>query len=114
MGNYRLFPYVALSPSQVAVWAIYSAASGNPVIGASLFAVGSLIASFSYSVGMLLLGESIIKGIGAALMMPATSSLLVSTYWGKDRAIALGLWGGMAAAGSAIGSVLGGLLHGSV
>jgi predicted MFS family arabinose efflux permease len=43
-------------------------------------------------------------------MLPATGSLLVSTYQGRDRALALGVWGGMAAAGTAIGPVLGGYL----
>ncbi len=80
------------------------------VAGAVIFAGGSLLASLSRSVGMLILGESIIEGIGAALMMPATSSLLVATYRGRDRALALGVWGGMAAAGSAIGPIVGGYL----
>jgi EmrB/QacA subfamily drug resistance transporter len=80
------------------------------VTGAVIFAAGSLLASLSTSVGMLVAGEAIIEGIGAALMMPATSSLLVSTYRGKDRALALGVWGGMAAAGSAIGPIVGGYL----
>ncbi len=80
------------------------------VIGAVVFALGSFIASISHGVGMLIIGESIIEGVGAAMMMPATASLLVSTYRGRDRAIALGVWGGMAAAGSAIGPVLGGYL----
>ncbi len=80
------------------------------VAGAVIFAAGSLLASLSKSVGMLILGESIIEGIGAALMMPATSSLLVATYRGRDRALALGVWGGMAAAGSAIGPIVGGYL----
>ncbi|MEO8863259.1 MAG: MFS transporter [Candidatus Saccharimonadales bacterium] len=80
------------------------------LVGAVIFAIGSFVASISNSVGMLIIGESIIEGIGAALMMPATASLLVSTYRGRDRAIALGVWGGMAAAGSAIGPVLGGYL----
>lgn len=80
------------------------------MLGAFIFAVGSFIASISPNVGMLILGESIIEGIGAALMMPATASLLVSTYKGHDRALALGVWGGMAAAGSAIGPVIGGWL----
>ncbi|HVW31716.1 MAG TPA: MFS transporter [Acidimicrobiia bacterium] len=80
------------------------------VAGAVIFAAGSLLASLSKSVGMLIAGESIIEGVGAALMMPATSSLLVSTYRGKDRALALGVWGGMAAAGSAIGPIVGGYL----
>src|SRR5207245_4929519 len=72
--------------------------------------IGSFIASISNSVPVLLIGESIIEGIGAALMMPATASLLVSKYRGHDRAIAFGIWGGVAAAASAIGPILGGFL----
>ncbi len=78
--------------------------------GAIIFAVGSLIASISRSVPELLIGESIIEGVGAAVMMPATASLLVSKYRGHDRAIAFGIWGGVAAAASAIGPILGGFL----
>jgi EmrB/QacA subfamily drug resistance transporter len=80
------------------------------MLGAVIFALGSFLASISHHVGTLIIGESIVEGIGAALMMPATASLLVSTYRGRDRALALGIWGGMAAAGSAIGPVLGGYL----
>jgi len=80
------------------------------ILGAVIFAAGSLIASLSHTVGHLLIGESIIEGIGAALMMPATASLLVSTYQGRDRAVALGAWGGIAAIGAAIGPLLGGYL----
>jgi EmrB/QacA subfamily drug resistance transporter len=78
--------------------------------GAIIFAIGSFIASISRSVPVLLMGESIIEGIGAALMMPATASLLVSKYRGHDRAVAFGIWGGVAAAASAIGPILGGFL----
>ncbi len=80
------------------------------MVGAVIFATGSFIASVSHGVGMLIIGESIIEGVGAALMMPATASLLVTNYRGRDRALALGVWGGMAAAGSAIGPVVGGYL----
>jgi len=80
------------------------------ILGAIIFAVGSFIASISQNVGTMIIGESIIEGIGAALMMPATASLLVSTYRGRDRAIAMGVWGGIAAASSAIGPILGGYL----
>jgi EmrB/QacA subfamily drug resistance transporter len=78
--------------------------------GAVIFVVGALIASVSRSFGVLLLGESIIEGIGAALMMPSTAALLVAKYRGHDRAIAFGIWGGVAAAASAIGPILGGFL----
>jgi EmrB/QacA subfamily drug resistance transporter len=80
------------------------------IIGAALFATGSFIASISTNVATMIVGESIIEGIGAALMMPATASLLVSKYKGRDRGIAFGIWGGVAAASSAIGPLLGGYL----
>ena len=80
------------------------------LVGAVLFAIGSFMASISQNFASLLIGESLIEGVGAALMMPATSSLLVATYRGKDRAVAFGVWGGIAAASSAIGPILGGWL----
>jgi MFS family permease len=80
------------------------------MFGAVLFGVGSFIASISTSVPMLIVGESIVEGIGAALMMPATASLLVSKFRGRDRAIAFGVWGGVAGASTAIGPLLGGWL----
>lgn len=78
------------------------------VIGAALFAVGSFVASISTNVSTMIIGESIIEGIGAAMMMPATASLLVSKYKGRDRGIAFGIWGGVAAASTAIGPLVGG------
>ncbi|HET9677694.1 MAG TPA: MFS transporter, partial [Solirubrobacterales bacterium] len=80
------------------------------MLGAVLFAAGSFIASISRSVPTLIVGESIVEGIGAALMMPATASLLVAKYRGHDRALAFGIWGGVAAAASAVGPILGGFL----
>lgn len=80
------------------------------ILGAFLFAVGSFVASISTNVATMIIGESIIEGIGAALMMPATASLLVSKYKGRDRGIAFGIWGGVAAASTAIGPLLGGFL----
>ncbi|PYQ63805.1 MAG: hypothetical protein DMF53_09255 [Acidobacteria bacterium] len=79
-------------------------------LGAFLFAVGSFLASISQSIPMLMLGEAIIEGIGAAMMMPATASLLVAKYRGHDRALAFGVWGGIAAAAAAVGPILGGYL----
>ncbi len=80
------------------------------ILGAVLFAIGAFIASASSTVAEMIIGESIIEGFGAALMLPATASLLVSNYHGRDRAIAFGIWGGIAAASTAIGPVLGGWL----
>lgn len=80
------------------------------VLGAIIFATGSFITSISGNIGMMIFGESVIEGVGAALMMPATASLLVANYKGRDRAIAFGIWGGIAAASSAIGPIVGGFL----
>lgn len=80
------------------------------ILGAILFAIGSFIASISQNVGTMIIGESIIEGVGAALMMPATASLLISKYKGRDRGIAFGIWGGVAGAATAIGPLLGGFL----
>ncbi|HUD07637.1 MAG TPA: MFS transporter [Candidatus Saccharimonadales bacterium] len=79
-------------------------------IGAVIFAIGSLIASQAHSAPMLLLSVSLVEGFGAAMMMPSTTSLLVSTYHGKDRAIGFGVWGAIAGAAATIGPIVGGYL----
>jgi len=80
------------------------------ILGAFLFAVGSFIASIAPNVTWLIIGEALIEGIGAALMLPATSSLLIENFEGRDRAIAFGVWGGIAGASAALGPILGGYL----
>ena len=78
------------------------------VLGAIIFAVGSFMTSIAHTVGFMILGEAIIEGIGAALMMPATASLLRSTYKGHDLSVAFGIWGGIIAGAAALGPVIGG------
>jgi len=77
------------------------------MLGAFVFAVGSFIASISRNVPTLVVGEAIIEGAGAVLVMPATMSLLAANFRGRDRSIAFGIWGGIAAASTAIGPLLG-------
>ena len=52
------------------------------MVGAAIFGVGSLLASVSHSVPTLVLGEAIIEGIGASLLIPATLSILSTTFEG--------------------------------
>jgi EmrB/QacA subfamily drug resistance transporter len=80
------------------------------VIGAVIFGIGSLLASQAHSASFLLLSVSLVEGAGAALMLPATASLIVSTYRGKDRALAFGVYGAIAGAAATIGPILGGWL----
>ena len=78
------------------------------LIGAVIFAIGSLLASQAHSAAFLMVSVSVIEGVGAALMLPATASLLVSTYRDKDRAIAFGVYGAIAGAAATIGPVANG------
>jgi EmrB/QacA subfamily drug resistance transporter len=78
------------------------------VIGAVIFAIGSFMTSIAHTVSFMIWGEAIIEGIGAALMIPATASLLRSTYKGRDLSVAFGIWGGIVAGAAALGPVLGG------
>jgi EmrB/QacA subfamily drug resistance transporter len=80
------------------------------VIGAGLFGVGSLLASISHSVGMLIVGEALIEGIGASLMLPATLAILSGTFHGRERATAFATWGATAGVAAASGPVVGGFL----
>jgi EmrB/QacA subfamily drug resistance transporter len=80
------------------------------LLGAVIFALGSFVASISHNIVPLLIGEAVIEGFGAALMMPATASLLVTNFQGRDRAIAFGVWGGVASASAALGPIVGGFL----
>lgn len=80
------------------------------VIGAGLFGLGSLIASISHSVGMLIVGEALIEGIGASLMLPATLAILSGTFQGRERATAFAAWGATAGVAAASGPVVGGFL----
>ncbi|HSX35676.1 MAG TPA: DHA2 family efflux MFS transporter permease subunit [Patescibacteria group bacterium] len=80
------------------------------MIGAVIFAVGSLLASRVQSAPALLLCVVGIEGVGAAIMLPSTASLILSEYRGKDRALAFGVYGAVAGAAATIGPVVGGYL----
>ncbi|MFM8236490.1 MAG: MFS transporter [Actinomycetota bacterium] len=80
------------------------------VIGAALFGVGSLLASIAPNVGVLILGEAIIEGLGAALLSPSSLAILSSTFRGRERATAFAVWGATIGAAVAFGPVFGGFL----
>lgn len=80
------------------------------ILGAVLFAIGSLVTSIAPNIGWVIFGNAIIEGVGAALMMPATAALLVNEYKGKDRALAFAIWGAVSASAAAFGPILGGWL----
>ncbi|GAC1591376.1 MAG: MFS transporter [Acidimicrobiales bacterium] len=80
------------------------------ILGAFLFGAGSLMAALSQSVIVLILGEAIIEGIGASLMMPTTLAILSTTFTGRERATAFAAWGATAGTAAGFGPVVGGYL----
>ena len=77
-------------------------------IGLVTFGVGATITAAAPSIGVLVLGWSILEAIGAALMIPAVAALITSNYTGRERAIAFGIIGGIAGAAAAAGPIIGG------
>jgi len=80
------------------------------VAGMTLFALSSLTGGLASNSAMLI-GARLVQGFGAAMMLPATLSILTTSFpEGRDRNTALGAWGAIAGLASAVGVFLGGLL----
>lgn len=80
------------------------------VIGMGLFGVTSLAAGLASSPEMLIATRAV-QGLGGALMSPAALSLLTVTFaHGRERNIAMGIWGGLAGLGGTLGAIIGGSL----
>jgi EmrB/QacA subfamily drug resistance transporter len=75
--------------------------------GIFLFIVGSIIDGFSANLSQMLIGR-VIQGFGAAMASPSTLSILTTTFTGKARGVAFGIWGATAGAAAVLGPVLGG------
>ena len=83
---------------------------GALTVGLVVFGGASAAAAFSGSVTPLI-GARAVMGIGAALIMPATLSILTNVFTdARERALAIGLWSGVAGIAVALGPVTGGFL----
>ena len=79
------------------------------IAGLALFAASSLVCGIAPNVGSLIAARAV-QGVGAAAMFATTFALLNSSYAGRDRGTAYGMWGAVAGAAAAIGPIFGGLL----
>jgi EmrB/QacA subfamily drug resistance transporter len=78
--------------------------------GLVLFTVASAFNGAAWNDTALIVGRAI-QGLGAALLVPAALSLLVTTFpEGRERTLALGVWSAASAAGGSFGLLLGGIL----
>lgn len=78
--------------------------------GLVVFGLASLAAAFAPTPAALIAAR-VLLAVGAAMMMPATLSLIRLTFTDeKERAFAIGIWAAVASGGAALGPVVGGLL----
>ena len=78
--------------------------------GLALFTVTSLSCGLASSEAFLI-GARAVQGLGAAIMLPSALSIVMNMFEeGAERNKALGIWGGLGAAGATVGLITGGLL----
>lgn len=79
-------------------------------IGMIVYGVGSFTTAISPNLLTLLVGWSLIEGLGAVLVIPAIAALAAVNYEGKDRVVVFALIGAVSGAAAALGPLIGGFV----
>ncbi len=78
------------------------------MVGLAIYGVGTATATMAPNLIILIIGWSILEGIGGAMMMPVTVTYITKDYNGKDRAFAFSVWSAIGGAAAAFGPIIGG------
>jgi len=79
------------------------------LLGVVIFAGASIAASLAPTGGLLILSR-LIQGVGGAMILPTTLSIINATFRGRERGIAFAVWGSTIGGMAAVGPLLGGWL----
>src|SRR4051812_39814625 len=79
------------------------------LIGVVIFTLASVLAALAPSAGLLVLAR-LVQGVGGAMILPTTLSLINATFRGRERGIAFAVWGSTIGGMAAVGPLLGGWL----
>ncbi len=79
------------------------------IIGMAIFVAASIAVAFSPDANFLILGRGL-QGLGGALVIPQTLSILTAVFPREERGKAIGIWSGALGFGMALGPLVGGIL----